>query len=95
MKSSSPALVRSLTLTGTVFVLGGCQHVNVAQITYEVLRANDCQRNKLEDFCSRTYASEYHEYEQLRQEFLRSKRENKRLESRNTLILSDQSLDMR
>lgn len=95
MKYSSTTLVRSLTLTSTVFALGGCQHINVAQMTYEVLRADDCRRNQLEDFCSRTYASEYHDYEQLRQEFLRTQQASRLIQPRDELTLGQQFLDVR
>lgn len=64
-----------LTLIGSVALVGACQHVNIAQITYEVLRAEDCRRNQLEVFCARTYATEYHEYRRLRQNFLRSEQQ--------------------
>ena len=59
-----------ICLVAGVSLLSGCQHVDVAQITYEALRAEDCRRNQLDDFCSRTYAFEYHEYRRLRQDFL-------------------------
>lgn len=52
--------------------LGGCAHVNITQIAYEILRQEDCKMNQLEDFCTRTFASEYLQYERTRQEFLRS-----------------------
>ncbi|MFK8079151.1 MAG: hypothetical protein AB8B97_02605 [Granulosicoccus sp.] len=65
------------TLIACIATLGGCQHVNVAQITYEVLRADDCRRNQLEVFCGRTYASEYYEYVRMREDFLRDQHETK------------------
>ena len=52
--------------------LEGCAHINVTQIAYEILRQEDCKMNQLEDFCTRTFASEYLQYERMRQEFLRS-----------------------
>lgn len=61
--------------------LVSCAHVNLNQIAYEVLRQEDCRRNQLEVFCTRTFASEYHEYERIRQEFIRS---NEQLPWRNT-----------
>lgn len=51
---------------------GGCAHVNLTQVAYEVLRQEDCRMNQLEEFCTRTFASEYLEYERMRQEYLRS-----------------------
>lgn len=61
-----------ITLIGLLPSLVSCAHVNVNQIAYEVLRQEDCRRNQLEDFCSRNFASEYHEYERIRQDFIRS-----------------------
>lgn len=55
-------------------VIVGCQHmerIDIAQITYELLRAEDCRRNQLEDFCSRTYAADYHDYVRMRRDFIR------------------------
>ncbi len=52
--------------------LGGCAHINITQLAYEILRQEDCKMNQLEDFCTRTFASEYLEYERVRQEYLRS-----------------------
>lgn len=66
-----------MALLAPIATVSGCQHVNVAQITYEVLRADDCRRNQLEDFCARTYASEYHEYVRLRQDFLRDQQQTR------------------
>lgn len=71
MKYSCLTYGRLLTLIGGVLILSSCQHVNVAQITYELLRADDCRRNQLEDFCARTYASDYYDYVKLRRDFLR------------------------
>ncbi len=75
-----------LALIGSLPLVVACQHVNVAQITYEVLRAEDCRRNQLEDFCARTYASEYHEYRRMRQDFLRSEQQR---QSANELLLTE------
>ena len=52
--------------------IGGCAHINVTQIAYEMLRQEDCKMNQLEVFCTRTFASEYLQYERVRQEFLRN-----------------------
>ena len=68
----------SVLILGTPFV-SGCQHIeriNVAQFTYEMLRAEDCRLNDLEDFCGRTYAAEYHEYERTRQDYIRSEKKS-------------------
>ena len=59
-------------LMAAIPFVGGCAHINVTQLAYEILRQEDCKMNQLEDFCTRTFASEYLEYERVRQEFLRS-----------------------
>lgn len=64
-----------MVFAGLTLMISGCQHINVAQITYEMLRADDCRRNQLEDFCARNYASDYHDYIKLRNDFLRSQDE--------------------
>lgn len=61
-----------ITLICVLPALPACQHINVKQVAYEVLRQEDCLRNELEDFCTRTFASEYHQYERMRQEYIRS-----------------------
>lgn len=66
----------------------GCAHINVQQVAYEVLRQHDCQRNRLESFCERTYAKEYHQYAQIRDEFLRSQAEPVWRVNRNEIKLS-------
>lgn len=69
----SPRILNSTVIAFLAgFVLAGCQHINVKQLAYEVLRQEDCLRNELEDFCTRTFASEYREYERIRQDFIRS-----------------------
>lgn len=81
-----------LGLTTSIVLLCGCQHVNVAQLTYEALRAEDCRRNQLEDFCGRTYAFDYHEYRRLRQDFLHAQENLQQQGSRNEVILEGSSL---
>lgn len=76
-----------LGLTASLMLISGCQHVNVAQLTYEALRAEDCRRNQLEDFCARTYAFDYYEYRRMRQDFLQSQENLQLQESRNEVIL--------
>ncbi len=56
-------------------VLTGCTHINVKQIAYEVLRQEDCRINQLDDFCTRTFAREYLEYERMRRDFIRSQQQ--------------------
>lgn len=62
----------TLVLASLLPLMGGCAHVNLTQIAYEMLRQEDCKLNRLDDFCTRTFAREYLEYERLRQDFLRS-----------------------
>jgi len=76
-------------LLAAAVTLSGCQHINVAQITYEMLRADDCRRNQLEDFCGRTYASDYHEYTRLRKEFIRYQQETAQRPSPDGLTLQN------
>lgn len=66
----------------------GCAHVNVRQLAYEMLSQEDCRRNQLDDFCTRTFAREYLEYERIRQEFLRNQTQRTWRASRNFPTLS-------
>lgn len=68
-----------------------CSHINVQQVAYEVLRQHDCQRNRLESFCERTYAKEYHQYAQIRDEFLRSQVQSVWRVNRNAIKLRDEA----
>jgi len=61
-----------LVLATLALTTSGCAHVNMTQLAYEMLRQEDCKMNRLEDFCTRTFASEYLEYERQRQDFLRT-----------------------
>lgn len=65
-------MLGTLVLASLLPLMGGCAHVNLTQIAYEMLRQEDCKLNRLDDFCTRTFAREYLEYERLRQDFLRS-----------------------
>ncbi len=65
-------LLAALALATALPLIGGCAHVNLTQIAYEMLRQEDCKMNRLDDFCTRTFAREYLEYERLRQDYLRS-----------------------
>ncbi len=51
--------------------LTSCSSYHVKRLAYQALRAEDCRINNLEDFCQRTYALEFSEYERLRREYLR------------------------
>ncbi len=70
MKRYAPLLV--------IVILGqtACSHTEMKRAAYQALRVEDCKLNNLEDFCLRTYAHEYHEYERQRQEFLRSQQQD-------------------
>lgn len=68
--------ISTATLIVTLPFINGCAMLNVKQIAYEVLAQEDCRRNQLESFCARGFAREYHEYEQTRQEFMRSETES-------------------
>lgn len=57
-------------------LLTGCTHIDVKQVAYEVLRQEDCRINQLEDFCTRTFAREYLEYERMRRDFIRSQQQH-------------------
>jgi len=71
LKDNSRILIAAVIITGTL-ASSACSHINVKQMAYETLRQEDCRINELEDFCSRNFASEYREYERLRQDYLRS-----------------------
>ncbi len=49
----------------------GCISLDYKRLAYDFLRQEDCRRNDLDEFCSRTFVFEYDEYELLRREFLR------------------------
>ena len=65
-------------------VLSGCESIDFNRVAYDFLRQEDCRRNDVDvyEFCSRTFVFEYDEYEQLRQEYIRSEQDK---------ILSDQA----
>jgi len=52
--------------------LQSCAQVDVKRMTYKALRQHDCRMNEPNAFCDRSFMDEYQEYEQLRQEFLRT-----------------------
>jgi hypothetical protein len=66
-----------LTLLLLASTLQSCSHVevnpaqiNVKKLTYNALRRHDCRVNEPSAFCSRMYTNEYHEYEELRKQFI-------------------------
>jgi len=69
-----PAL-SSIAITAVLssaVLTSACSHINVNQMAYEALRKEDCRINALDDFCTRNFAREYHEYERIRRDYLRS-----------------------
>lgn len=62
---------RASVFAAALPILGGCTQAHLTRMTYEVLRQEDCRRNQPEEFCSRGFAFEYHEYERLRQDYIR------------------------
>ena len=69
--------------------MGGCAHVNLTQIAYEMLRQEDCKMNRLDDFCTRTFAREYLEYERLRQDYLRTQSQRAWRAEQDTITLHE------
>lgn len=68
-------VTRSVKTAAALIILAlstGCAHINMNQLAYEVLSQEDCRINQLDDFCTRNFAKEYHEYERLRRDFMRS-----------------------
>jgi len=70
-------IVGALCISAVLLFIGGCETVNFKRITYDFLRQEDCRRNDVDvyEFCSRTFVFEYDEYEQLRQEYIRSEQD--------------------
>ena len=50
--------------------------IDFKRMAYETLRREDCRLNQLEDFCQRTFANDYAEYERLRRDFERDRHES-------------------
>jgi len=66
-----------LTLLLVASAMQSCSHfevkhaqIDVKKLTYNALRRHDCKVNEPSAFCSRVYASEYREYEELRRQFI-------------------------
>ena len=60
---------------GACVALVGCSTMHVKRATYQMLRQEDCRLNRLESFCRRNFANEYHDYERLRRTFMRESSE--------------------
>lgn len=83
----------SLTMPA-MLIASSCSSINVKQIAYEVLSQEDCRINQLDDFCTRSFAHEYYEYERLRQDYLRSQDQSEwRVSLDETRLFSDSTLD--
>lgn len=66
-------LARLILLSMLITLLiasSGCSSMNYRRIAYETLRQVDCKVNELDDFCERTFANDFHEYERLREDHL-------------------------
>lgn len=48
----------------------GCSNLEYRRFAYETLRQVDCKVNELDDFCNRTFANDFHEYERMREDYL-------------------------
>ena len=71
-KNVLKSLGKISTVLGCLALSTGCAHINVNQLAYKVLSQEDCRINQLENFCNRNFAKEYHEYQLLRRDFMRS-----------------------
>ncbi len=65
------------TLLLIASALQSCSHldahhaqIDVKKLTYNALRRHDCKVNEPSAFCSRIYANEYREYEELRKQII-------------------------
>lgn len=75
--STDTPLRRTLLLLCTLPLVQTCAVplVDLKRMTYEALRREDCRLNRLEEFCQRTFANDYVEYERARRHFIRDQRE--------------------
>ncbi len=64
-----------LLLVAILGISAACSPYHARRLAYQALRAEDCRINNLEEFCQRTYALEFSEYERLRREYLRDKQD--------------------
>ena len=72
VRTRAPRALALLSLAGALLASGGCMPpVDLKRMTYEALRREDCRLNQLDQFCQRTFANEYAEYERLRRQFIR------------------------
>lgn len=72
-KSTRPKAIAAFGVVMTSVISPGCQSLDLRQIAYSALRQEDCHRNEVNVFCSRShFHQEYNEYERVRNEFLHS-----------------------
>jgi len=72
MRMSAFSSIGITAILSSTILTSACSHINVNQMAYEALRKEDCRINALDDFCNRNFALEYHEYELIRRDYLRS-----------------------
>ena len=76
-QSPTRRAARALLLACLPPLLAACApRVDLKRMTYEALRREDCRINGTDDFCERTFANEYAEYERLRRPFIRDQAES-------------------
>ena len=92
MKKEVSRLMKTAIAVVALTLGTGCSHINVNQIAYEALRQEDCRINQLDDFCTRNFAKEYHEYERLRRDFIRSQKQTSWRVSRDITSVNTESL---
>lgn len=76
MQSSIFNTIRRRALGTTLIAIAsvastGCYSIDYREVAYSVLRHEDCRRNEIDTFCTRSYATDYQEYERIRSEFLK------------------------
>lgn len=76
-RASARRAARALPIVLLPLVQSCAPTLDLKRLTYETLRREDCRVNQLEEFCQRTFANDYAEYERLRREFMRETRERR------------------
>ncbi len=66
-----------LLVTGATLA-SGCSIIDLKRTTYDLLRQDDCRRNDVDSFCSRSFVFEYDEYALIREEYLRRMKAGKK-----------------
>ncbi len=65
-------LVTLLVLTACAVLASGCSTTYYQRMIYDTLRQQDCIVNQLDSFCARTFALDFYDYTALRNDYLRS-----------------------